>query len=79
MKNILLNPKNLDFSDIDPKDRDLLLKTIDYFENYGKIKLKDDDHGHVWYSDFLDFQAKNKIFSIFLTRSYKRESTLGYV
>lgn len=55
MKNILLNPKNPDFSDIDPKDRDLLLKTIDYFENYGKIKLKDDNHGRVWYSDFLDF------------------------
>jgi len=67
MKNILLNPKNPDFSDIDPKDRDLLLKTIDFFENNGKIKLKDDDHDRVWYSDFLDFQAKNKIFSTFLT------------
>lgn len=67
MKNILLNPKNPNFSNIDPKDQDLLLKTIDFFENNGKIKLKDDDHGRVWYSDFLDFQAKNKIFSTFLT------------
>ena len=67
MKNILLNPKNPNFADIDLKDRILLQKTIDFFENNGKIKLKDDDHDRVWYSDFLDFQAKNKIFSTFLT------------
>ncbi|MFC1785463.1 acyl-CoA dehydrogenase [Candidatus Neomarinimicrobiota bacterium] len=69
MKNIFLNPKNPDFSDIEPKDRVLLLKTIDFFENNGKIKLKDDDHDRLWYSDFLDFQSKNKIFSTFLTPS----------
>ena len=67
MKNILLNPQKPNFTDIDSKDKILLEKTIDFFENRGKIKLKDDDHGRVWYSDFLDFQAQNKVFSTFLT------------
>ena len=67
MKNILLNPQKADYSDINSNDRILLEKTIDFFENRGKIKLKDDDHDRVWYSDFLDFQSKNKLFSTFLT------------
>lgn len=69
MKNILLNPQKADYSDIKSNDRILLEKTIDFFENRGKIKLKDDDHDRVWYSDFLDFQSKNKLFSTFLTPS----------
>ena len=58
MKNILLNPQKPDYSDLDPKDKEIMLKTIDFFENRGKVKLKDDDHDRVWYADFLDFQAK---------------------
>ena len=69
MKNIFLNPQKADYSDINSNDRILLKKTIDFFEGRGKIKLKDDDHDRVWYSDFLDFQSKNKLFSTFLTPS----------
>lgn len=69
MKNILLNPQGPEYSEIDSISRVLLEKTIEYFENRGKIKLKDDDHDRVWYSDFLDFQSKNKLFSTFLTPS----------
>ena len=69
MKNILLNPQKADYSDINSNDKLLLEKTIVFFENRGKIKLKDDDHDRVWYSDFLDFQSKNKLFSTFLTPS----------
>lgn len=69
MKNILLNPQKPKLLTIAKEDRELLEKTIDFFENRGKIRLKDDDHGRVWYSDFLDFQAKNKLFSTFLTPS----------
>lgn len=46
-----------------------MLKTIDFFENKGKQKLKEDDHERVWYSDFLEFIKKEKIFATLLTPS----------
>jgi acyl-CoA dehydrogenase len=44
-----------------------MLKTIEFFENKGKAKIKEDDRNRVWYSDFLEFQKKNKIFAQLLT------------
>jgi acyl-CoA dehydrogenase len=44
-----------------------MLKTIEFFETKGKVKLKEDDHARVWYRDFLDFLKKEKIFAQLLT------------
>ena len=44
-----------------------MLKTIQFFEDKGKRKLKADDRECVWYADFLDFQKKEKIFATLLT------------
>ncbi len=63
----LLNPNKPDYSFLDEKSRNLMLKTIEYFENRGKSKLLDDDHNKVWYSEFLEFQKKEKAFSILMT------------
>jgi acyl-CoA dehydrogenase len=63
----LFNPKKPDYSFLDEKSKNLMLKTIEYFENRGKLKLLDDDHNKVWYQDFLDFQKKEKAFSILMT------------
>ena len=63
----LFNPKNPDYSFLDEKSRNLMLKTIEFFEQRGKEKLKDDDHRQVWYKDFLDFQKREKAFSILMT------------
>ena len=66
---ILLNPKKHTREYMDETSKNIMLKTIDFFENKGKIKLKDDDHERVFYSDFLDFVKKEKIFATLLTPS----------
>ncbi len=64
---ILLNPKKHDRYYPDEKSKDIMLKTIDFFEKKGKAKLKEDYHERVWYSDFIEFQKNNKIFAQLLT------------
>ncbi len=66
---ILLNPKNYGYHYPDEKSRQLALKTIEFFENKGKKKIKEDDHNRVWYSDFLEFQKNEGIFATLLTPS----------
>ncbi len=64
---ILLNPKTENFEHLDPQSRQLLKKTVQWFETKGKEKLKHDDHRRVWYSDFIEFVKKEKLFATFLT------------
>lgn len=66
-RKLLLNPKDVDYSHLDDPSRQLLKKTIDFFEQKGKAKLLDDDHNRVWYSDFLNFSKEEKLFATFLT------------
>ena len=49
----ILNPKNVDYSNLDKSTQNILKSTISFFENKGKKKLKADDHAFVWYEDFL--------------------------
>jgi acyl-CoA dehydrogenase len=64
---LLLNPKKHNRYYPDEHSRDLMVKTIQFFENKGKRKLKADDRECVWYADFLEFQKNEKIFSTLLT------------
>jgi len=64
---ILLNPKQHNRYYPDAKSKEIMLKTIEFFENKGRAKIKEDDHKKVWYSDFLEFQRENKIFAQLLT------------
>lgn len=66
-KSLLLNPKTESFALLDQESKDLVLRTINFFEQKGKEKLKDDDHERVWYADFLEFSKNEKLFSTFLT------------
>lgn len=65
--NVVLNPKLEDYAHLDARSRELVKKTIQFFEDRGKAKFKEDDHACAWYGDFLDFQAKEKLFATFLT------------
>ncbi len=65
----LLNPKTERYEHLDEKSREIMLKTIDFFEKKGKTKLVDDFNAKEWYSDFLDFVKENKIFYTLLTPS----------
>lgn len=73
---MLLNPPKKTYDHLDPESREIMLKTIDFFEKKGKEKLKHDYHNRVWYSDFLDFVSENHIFYKLLTPSeYGGEDT----
>jgi acyl-CoA dehydrogenase len=64
---MLLHPKNETFEDLDARSREIMLKTVAFFENKGKEKLKHDDHERVWYADFLEFVKEEKVFATLLT------------
>ncbi|MFA6449166.1 MAG: acyl-CoA dehydrogenase [bacterium] len=64
---LLLNPKKHSRKYKDDKSKDIMLKTIEFFESKGRGKLKKDDVERVWYADFLKFQADNKVFARLLT------------
>jgi len=66
---ILLNPKRHSREYPDEKSREIMLKTIEFFEKKGKQKIKEDDHNKTWYADFLEFVKEEKIFARLLTPS----------
>jgi acyl-CoA dehydrogenase len=66
---MILNPKENKYEYLDEKSRSIMLKTIEFFENKGKTKLKSDYHQKVWYADFIEFLKKEKVFATLLTPS----------
>jgi acyl-CoA dehydrogenase len=64
---ILLNPGKHERFYPDAESRQIMLKTIAFFEGKGKARLKEDDHRRTWYRDFLDFQQREGIFATLLT------------
>jgi acyl-CoA dehydrogenase len=66
---ILLQPNNRDREYADARSDEVMQKTIGFFEAKGKHRLKEDDHGAVWYQDFIDFAAREGIFATICTPS----------
>ncbi len=64
---LLFNPHNYQREHADEKSRQLVDKTIAFFEKKGLQQIKEDDQAMVWYDDFLDFIKQEKIFSTMLT------------
>ena len=56
----LFNPKTENFDHLDLESKKIMKKTIDFFENRGKKRLKSDFHGKVWYEDFIEFLKENQ-------------------
>ncbi|MCB1322734.1 MAG: acyl-CoA dehydrogenase, partial [Leptospiraceae bacterium] len=65
----LLNPRQLKHPDFDAPTRDILQSVVDFFERKGKQAMKTEDHGAVWYTDFLDFIRESGFLYKFLTPS----------
>jgi alkylation response protein AidB-like acyl-CoA dehydrogenase len=63
----LFNPATYDGADLDPEARRLMLATIEFFESRGKAVLKQHDHDHTWYADFLEFVKRERVFATLLT------------
>jgi acyl-CoA dehydrogenase len=66
---LLLNPRRPDRYYPDRRSREIMLTTIAFFESKGLRKIKEDDLARTWYSDFLEFQKKEKLFATLLTPS----------
>jgi acyl-CoA dehydrogenase len=66
---ILLNPKKHSRYYPDERSREIVQKTIAFFENKGKERIKRDDRERVWYADLLEFVRENQVFATFLTPS----------
>ncbi len=64
---ILFNPSQHDRYYPDERSREIMLKTIAFFERKGLGQVKEDDRTFKWYADFLAFQKQEKIFSTLLT------------
>ena len=64
---MLFNPRNESFEHLDARSREIMTKTIEFFETKGKAQLKEDDHERRWYADFIAFVKENNIFSTLLT------------
>jgi acyl-CoA dehydrogenase len=64
---ILFNPRNPSRFYPDEASRQIMLKTIAFFEEKGKQRVKEDDRKRIWYSDFIEFQKSEKLFASLLT------------
>ena len=66
---LLFNPKKYERHHADDKSKQIMLKTIKFFEQKGLKKIKEDDQAAVWYDDFLEFIKKEQTFATLLTPS----------
>jgi acyl-CoA dehydrogenase len=64
---VILNPLKERYSELDSPSKKLIKKTIQFFEDRGRAKLKEDDHNRTWYADFLEHVKGEKLFATFLT------------
>ena len=65
----LLHPFDRDRAYPDERSDEVMRQTIEFFESKGLEKIKEDDHGAVWYKDFVDFLAEERIFATMCTPS----------
>jgi acyl-CoA dehydrogenase len=73
----LLNPATYDGSEFDPETQRVLRATIDWFENKGKDRLLAESHTDEWYSDFIEFLAREGVFATLLTPARDADDAVG--
>ena len=66
---MLFNPKKYASDYPCERSKEIMRKTIDFFERKGKQRIKSDDQWCVWYDDFIQFLKDNRIFATLLTPS----------
>jgi acyl-CoA dehydrogenase len=65
--NFLLQPKKYKSLMADEGSKAIMDKTVAFFENMGKQRLLDDYNKKIWYREFVDFIARERIFFKLLT------------
>jgi acyl-CoA dehydrogenase len=66
---ILLNPHKHSRKYPDEKSRDIMVKTIEFFEKKGLKQIKKDWHEKAWNYDFVEFLKENQVFATLMTPS----------
>lgn len=66
---ILLNPRRHVRKYADEKSRQIMLKTVEFFEKKGLRRIKQDWHQKTWNNDFVDFLKENQVFATLMTPS----------
>ncbi len=64
---ILLNPRNMTRNMQDDRTREVMEKTVAFFEEKGKDQMMEDYHAHRWYGDFIEFIGRENIFETICT------------
>lgn len=64
---LLFNPKQYAREHADERSRQVVLKTIEFFESKGLKRIKEDDQAAEWYEDFLAFIKEEQVFATMLT------------
>ena len=69
---LLLNPKKYqDRNYPDDRSKEIMLKTIEWFENKGMRKINEDYYSRDFPYDFAEFMKKERIFeTLFLPKGY---------
>jgi acyl-CoA dehydrogenase len=73
----LFNPATYDGSEFDFETQRVLRATIDWFEAKGKARLLAESHTDEWYSDFIDFLARERVFALLLTPARDADDAPG--
>src|SRR5215203_6711326 len=63
----LLNPGSYEAAEFDPATRRVLRATIDWFEAKGKAAITSEVRTDLWYADFIEFLARERVFATLLT------------
>ena len=74
---ILLHPHSYDPAQFDTETRRLLVATIKWFEQRGLRQLLEDFHAKRYYTEFLEFLAKEKVLATFLTPAQNADGSPG--
>ena len=64
---ILLDPKNLSRPYPDERSGEIMRKLVEFFEAKGKQKLLEDYYDYEFYSDFVEYVGKERIFASMCT------------
>ncbi len=74
---LLFNPKQYQRDHADARSREIVEKTIAFFETKGLKQIKEDDQAMAWYEDFLEFIKDEQVFATLLTPTKYGERLFG--
>ncbi|MEM9177256.1 MAG: acyl-CoA dehydrogenase, partial [Myxococcota bacterium] len=64
---MLLDPRRLDRPYPDDRSSEVMRKTVEFFENKGRERLLADYYDRPWYSDFVEYAGKERLFATMCT------------